>query len=368
MNGSLKKSARTLYGVCACIIVLMIICYFGVSNSKGTYSANTSLSCGSSGVLVDADKGKCCPNTSPRYDSGYDMCCPSAYPKVTTWIVGSTAKCVNGNWNITVTLVGNSCRKELTATDCKAAGGTVEESKDNSCLIPCVASTTPVKAYGATEVTCDYEGKEECKENNPDKICIQKEGCWIASCAYTGKNDCEESNPDKRCIEKNGCYVVNPDSGSTANVYKIYFDNAEGNKILSTCTTGSNGIISSCTASYSSICGQWSYQKYDGTNNQTVAMSSSQISSHKFTNHTVFYCKAGSSIHPNPTPSDDSSSSSSSSKPSSSSSLTGPGSPTPSSNVDDNPKTGSVAIFMVWVIALGTLIYSFVYFKQSKFE
>ena len=37
-------------------------------------------------------------------------------------------------------------------------------------------------------------------------------------------------------------------------------------------------------------------------------------------------------------------------------------------NVESNPKTGSVAIFMVWIIALGTLVYSFVYFKQSKFE
>lgn len=41
---------------------------------------------------------------------------------------------------------------------------------------------------------------------------------------------------------------------------------------------------------------------------------------------------------------------------------------TPSSNVDENPKTGSIAIFMVWVIAIGTLIYSIAYFKQSKFE
>ena len=33
-----------------------------------------------------------------------------------------------------------------------------------------------------------------------------------------------------------------------------------------------------------------------------------------------------------------------------------------------NPQTGSIAIFMVWVIALGALVYSFFYFKQSRFE
>ena len=66
---------------------------------------------------------------------------------------------------------------------------------------------------------------------------------------------------------------------------------------------------------------------------------------------------------PTSKPSSTPSSSSSSKSSSSSTVLT-----SSSSNVDDNPKTGSVAIFMVWVIALGTLIYSFVYFKQSKFE
>lgn len=42
--------------------------------------------------------------------------------------------------------------------------------------------------------------------------------------------------------------------------------------------------------------------------------------------------------------------------------------PSSSSNIDKNPPTGSIAIFMVWVIALGALVYSFFYFKQSRFE
>lgn len=42
--------------------------------------------------------------------------------------------------------------------------------------------------------------------------------------------------------------------------------------------------------------------------------------------------------------------------------------PSSSSNIDKNPPTGSIAIFMVWVIALGAIVYSFFYFKQSRFE
>ena len=59
MNGSLKKSSRILYGVCSCIIVLMVICYFGVSNSKGTYSTDYTYSCGT-GWTLSSDKQKCC--------------------------------------------------------------------------------------------------------------------------------------------------------------------------------------------------------------------------------------------------------------------------------------------------------------------
>ncbi len=70
------------------------------------------------------------------------------------------------------------------------------------------------------------------------------------------------------------------------------------------------------------------------------------------------YCvKCGGS---SPSPSSPSSPSIPSSTPSST--------PSSSSNIDKNPQTGSIAIFMVWVIALGALVYSFFYFKQSRFE
>ncbi len=63
-------------------------------------------------------------------------------------------------------------------------------------------------------------------------------------------------------------------------------------------------------------------------------------------------------------------SSSSPSNPSSPSIPSSTPSSTPSSSsvIDENPQTGSIAIFVVWVIALGALVYSFFYFKQSRFE
>lgn len=72
-------------------------------------------------------------------------------------------------------------------------------------------------------------------------------------------------------------------------------------------------------------------------------------------------CGGGSSSPSSPSsPSNPSSPSIPSSTPSSTSSS--------SSDIDENPQTGSIAIFMVWVIALGALVYSFFYFKQSRFE
>ncbi len=72
-------------------------------------------------------------------------------------------------------------------------------------------------------------------------------------------------------------------------------------------------------------------------------------------------CGGGSSSPSSPSsPSNPSSPSIPSSTPSSMSSS--------SSDIDENPQTGSIAIFMVWVIALGALVYSFFYFKQSRFE
>ena len=55
-----------------------------------------------------------------------------------------------------------------------------------------------------------------------------------------------------------------------------------------------------------------------------------------------------------------------SSTPSSTPSSVPSSTPSNPSNITDNPKTGSVAIFIVWIIALGTLVYAGVYFKQVR--
>ena len=144
-------------------------------------------------------------------------------------------------------------------------------------------------------------------------------------------------------------------------VYKITLMRAEGNQIMTTCDTGTDGKIVSCKKSPGSICGTWTTEPLKNNTQGGTEITSEALMSKVFTSKVTYYCKAGTSIHPeNPSkpsnPSNPSSNSSTSSNPPSSSTVT------------ENPKTGSVAIFMVWVIAIGTLIYSIAYFKQSKFE
>ena len=38
----------------------------------------------------------------------------------------------------------------------------------------------------------------------------------------------------------------------------------------------------------------------------------------------------------------------------------------PSSNVDENPQTGQIAMFIVWVVALAAIVYSVWYFKKVR--
>ncbi len=115
-----------------------------------------------------------------------------------------------------------------------------------------------------------------------------------------------------------------------------------------------------------SCSGQWSDQKNCPTKSVKVGPNffGNKDGSGNFYNligDSFWYCCDGDSTGggggdiPDPIPNPPTTSSTSSNPPS-------------SSTVTENPKTGSIAIFMVWVIAIGTLIYSIAYFKQSKFE
>lgn len=177
--------------------------------------------------------------------------------------------------------------------------------------------------------------------------------------------------------------IISIQSGGTyaAGTYTITFRGAEGYELCGglTCTTGPDGKVANCTGSYAGICNSWSTTKCNvgssgvcaGSSGQTLAITSNNIASHVYTSDVTYYCLAGSSLAnkncngSRPSSSIPSSSSTpSSSTPSSSSST--PSSSTPSSSEPENPPTGVTAIYMVWIIGLGALIYSITYFRKLK--
>lgn len=176
-------------------------------------------------------------------------------------------------------------------------------------------------------------------------------------------------------IQSKGTYAVG--------TYTITFRGAEDYELCGglTCTTGPDGKIASCTGTYSGICNSWATSKCNigssgkcaSPSGQTLAITSNNIPNHVYTSNVTYYCLAGSSLankscgspsssSSKPSSSSSKPSSSSSTKPSSSSSV--PSSSTPSSSQPDNPTTGVAAIYTVWAIGLGALVYSIVYFRR----
>lgn len=166
--------------------------------------------------------------------------------------------------------------------------------------------------------------------------------------------------------------IISIQSGGTyaAGTYTITFLGAEGYELCGglTCTTGPDGKVANCTGSYAGICNSWSTTKCNvgasgvcaGSSGQSLAITSNNIASHVYTSDVTYYCLAGSSLaNKNCNGSKPSSSISSSSIVSSSSSMS-------SSSEPENPPTGVAAIYMVWIIGLGALIYSVVYFRKFK--
>lgn len=173
--------------------------------------------------------------------------------------------------------------------------------------------------------------------------------------------------------------IISIQSGGTyaAGTYTITFKGAEGYELCGglTCTTGPDGKVANCTGSYSGICNSWSTTKCNvgasgvcaGSSGQTLSITSNNIASHVYTSDVTYYCLAGSSLAnkncngPKPTSSTSSSSTSSSFSSTPSSSI-------PGSSEPENPPTGVTAIYMVWIIGLGALMYAILYFKRLKIK
>lgn len=396
MKENVKDTTKALYTMCICLIVVMGVLFLGNSLTKGTYSAGTVLTkdtkyCSKSGHVLNGSK--CCPSGYGLYNGGVS-CCPSGY----SWSSNDMI-CVNsGGKRISATaavaastckagniLNGNTCTANPSSSSSggtsggNCPGGQFYFEQSLSCL-DCVAGTY-CKA-GSTQGTPCPEGfyckakssyPTECPSDKPKSKKYSKSinDCYApsTSCENKSQGECAGKYGASNCVmDSNGCWVKKSTTDTSGKKYTYKFYNKDGSVLLGVKTCTVNQSTGLCTTAITppSCSGQWSGQKNCPTNSVKVGPNFFG-NTDNLIGDSSWYCCEGSSGSDSssstpPIPEPPTTSSTSSNPPTSTPTST------PSSNVDENPKTGSIAIFMVWVIAIGTLIYSIAYFKQSKFE
>lgn len=236
---------------------------------------------------------------------------------------------------------------------------------------------------------CVIESKFVCY-----KCPNEKKHNFIYKWSSTLQNGCYEVN-NVPAVECSGTYCeagyVKDDDGNCvkhetpAGEYTITFNSAEGVekcRLPKPCNTTNGKLDPSCIPT---VCSKWSAVKWDeisGSGNQGSGLSISELKSKVFTDKDAkqYYCVAGSSngcsgtpgydpdIPVSPDEPDTPDNPSNPDNPSEPSNPDNPSNPDKDENVTENPKTGSVAIFVCWVIALATIVYAFWYFKKAKYE
>lgn len=389
MKENVKNTTKALYTMCICLIVVMGVLFLGNSLTKGTYSAGTVLTkdtkyCKKSGDIVSGSK--CCPS-GYVVATGGALCCPSGYKLDSVNLLCSNSKgntrnaeqaynaktCKAGN-----ILNGNTCTINSASTSCPPGQYYFDQSSQP---LKCETCRPGTYCPGGTEaaVACEpgyycpesgLSAQVKCPPDKPNSKGYSKSinDCYASStsCEIQSKAECDGKYGASNCVmDSNGCWVKKSTTDTSGKTYACYTRNdTNGTRVWtnnpsSTWTKNNITSANSCKDCYKCIKnGEVSY--YLGT----ISNDNCFFYSHSNTNSS---CPGGSTGDgdgdiPVPPPSTSSSPSTSSNPPTSTPTST------PSSNVDENPKTGSIAIFMVWVIAIGTLIYSIAYFKQSKFE
>lgn len=409
MKENVKNTTKALYTMCICLIVVMGVLFLGNSLTKGTYSAGTVLTkdtkyCSKSGDVVSGSK--CCPS-GYVVATGGALCCPTGYNKLDS--VNSLCSDSKGNTKNAKTarttktckagniLNGNTCTINSVSTSCPPGkyyfdqssqpqncetcvpgtycpGGTTSGTpcgKGNYCpeyglsepkrcpddkpLTKTIYSKSINDCYATTKPAADGQcyintafNKYEWKTTTPGSGYTLASGITQSNCIGCAKGYVENNEGD--CVVSSdsdreyACYTRNDTNGT-----RVWTNNPS-----STWTKNNITSANSCKDCYKCIKnGEVSY--YLGT----ISNDNCFFYSHSNTSSSCPGGSTGDGDIPDPPIPD---------PPSTSSTPTNPPTSTPSSNVDENPKTGSIAIFMVWVIAIGTLIYSIAYFKQSKFE
>ena len=164
MKEKLKSSSKTLYVVCTCIIVLMVVCYLGNNNVKGTYSAD-SLTC-SSGYKILTSGGK-------------SFCCPNSYSQVIKKLSWSNYYCVNDSNVVRTDINGSETCAVLQS--CVAGSSACENLSK---------STTTAKLYSCSGSECTYYVKTSCvvaqtpSSSGSDSSDTTEAGCYLGAHMY----------------------------------------------------------------------------------------------------------------------------------------------------------------------------------------
>lgn len=397
MDCDLKKKSKTLYGVCICIIVLMVICYFGVSNTKGTYSAGTcpsgyedngtncsykveayydynrATSSDPSAPCTMGGTGKfiSCSEKKTYDDDGEEVI---KYYCVGTCYVNyvSDGRCYKANhrylWS--TTNPGSSYMEvsNISQSDCTGCESGYSENADGDCVANQLSSSVTLTFMnGSTEVksqSCTIpSGASKCSSDIIAPGAQTKTGDTTGEYTFNGwgeKDGCETgsytanaafapsvSKTYYACYRKSSNDVTSSDFDSSKCTYSSLYTVTRDERYLNckyTNITYNNSATENIVGNVSACC-----------RNKGYTWVAENFTSSGYGNEYCIVCGSSSGGGNN------GGGDSNPDNPSNPSGGNG-------NNVSENPQTGSVAIFMVWIIALGTLVYSFVYFKQSKFE
>ena len=421
MDQKIKSKSKILYIVSGCIIVLMGIIYLGMINLKDTYSAevcycpegykdNGGNQCKSEKPIrtdtANCDNEAQCDNYRAK---GYTCTTGGACTKVVYDYIAKTCvdtpeekcySCPDGEGGYTLVWKADQGLCNLTnksEAECKNNPtyacyklnnkyywlNVSSEDADNGIPVTSATSQAVCESLNVVTLTFINDGKVVKTES----CTISNSGRCTDSIIAPGPQEREDGTgvfngwgEEREC--KTGSYTANASFMPTVSktYYACYTDDKDE-------TPDSDFSTSKCT--YSDLFTVTRDQRYLNCKYTNITYNNSATEDSAGNVRACCAAKGYVWVSENFTSSGygyeycivcggDSSGGGSSTNPSNPSSST-PGSSTPgsstpnssnpsSSNVDKNPQTGSVAIFIVWVIALGMLVYSFIYFKQSKFE
>ena len=416
-NNNIKTKSSFLIFFVACISVIMIIGFSVSLNTKGTYSASTCYKCengGSTWYSTSNIPGVTCTSVSITYCSSSSSGSSSSSSNTLNdcctknGLYSNLGTCQE-NTNRVCTLAGNACGGCYVPTsqglNCSDKASTQKKCEDNSNL-KCVQDA----ASGCWYATGEYKDQAACHavgyhcitsggklvptytcyksealcQSGTNKVCSNYNGCFVGDGADLGDGvSCINGNTTGKCGNNTltVCGILLSysckDTSGTSHTYTCKHDSGSQtgpeSETYSTCTlSSSTESEEGCYRANNRL--NW-FTKSPGSPWTKVSVAEGNcggcVSGYEENDDGDCVKKPSSdpsSSKPSPsTPSNPSSSDPTPSNPSSSDSAPS----TPSSdnvNVNENPKTGSIAIFTIWVVALATLGYAFWYFKKVRFE